>query len=350
MGDLGLPPRAGRVDQAYDAAERIRDLAGSTSDPDAALIADMVSLQSCFSTGRFPESLAYCESFLDAYAPERHRELADTYSNDLELVCLVHQAIANYIVGRADRAVDISDRIVSLVDEIDHPYSVAWASTWGAVPDVLRGDLQRATERVARGRRIAEEHDYAYVSAMARMLDGWLHSRAGSADALDEIEGGLEAFRLTGAEIVVPFFEVLHAELLLERQRADEAIVVLEDARTRIARWGERWQEAEVAGQGRALAARNDEPSTVEARFLKALEIAREQGARGWELRAATDLAFYLCQQGRPDDARARVAPVLERVAATPGGRRRESRAHSRRGQRAAAGWLIAPTSAWIIP
>jgi len=309
----------GRVDQAYDAAERVRELAGSTSDPDAALIADMVSLQSCFYTGRVPESLAYCASFLDAYVPERHRELADTYSTDLELVCLAHQAIGSFIVGRADRAADISDRIVGLVDEIDHPYSAAWASTWGAVPDVLRGDVQRATERVARGRRIAEENDYAYVSAMARMLDGWLRGRTGSAEAVDEIEGGLEAFRSTGAEIVAPFFETLRAELLLERQRTDEAIAVLEDARTRIARWGERWQEAEVwRVEGKAHAARNDEPSAVEARFLQGLDIAREQGALGWELRAATDLASYLCQQGRPDDARAVVAPVLERVAAAP--------------------------------
>jgi class 3 adenylate cyclase/predicted ATPase len=307
----------GRVDEACEAAERIRELAGSTSDPDAALIADMVSFQSCFYTGRFGESLAFCDSFLDGYAPDRHRELADTYSTDLELVCLVHQAIGSFIVGRADRAADISDRMVALVDEIDHPYSAAWASTWGAVPDLLRGDLGRATERIARGRRIAEENDYAYVSAMARMLEGWLHGRQGRANAVDEIDSGLEAFRSTGAEIVVPFFETLRAELLLERQRVDEAVAVLEDARARIERWGERWQEAEVwRVEANALAARNEEPSAVEARFLRAIEIAREQGALGWELRAATDLASYLCQQGRPDDARAILAAVLETTAA----------------------------------
>jgi class 3 adenylate cyclase len=302
----------GRVDEAYGAAERIRQLAGSTADPDAALIADMVSFQSCFYTGRFPESLAYCESFLDGYAPDRHRELADTYSTDLELVCLVHQSIGSFVVGRADHAASISDRIVALVDEVDHPYSVAWASTWGAVPDLLRGDVRRASERVAQGRRIAEENDYAYLRAMATMLEGSLRGRAGHTDAMDEIGRGLAAFRSTGAEIVVPFFETLCAELLLERERPDEAIILLEDARTRIAQWGERWQEAEVwRVEGNALAARNDEPSAVASRFMRAMDLAREQGALGWELRAASDLASYLCGQGHPDEARAVLAPVL---------------------------------------
>jgi class 3 adenylate cyclase/tetratricopeptide (TPR) repeat protein len=306
----------GRVDEAYDAAGRIRELAASSSGPDAALIADMVSLQSCFYTGRFRASFAYCEAFLGAYKPERHRELADTYSNDLELVCLVHEAIGSFIVGRADQAAAISDRIVAVADELDHPYSVAWASTWGAVPDLLCGDLRRATERVAQGRRIAEENDYAYLTAMATMLDGTLRGCVGHRDAVDEIERGLEAFRSTGAEIVVPFFQTLRAELLVERDLTDEAMALLADARTRIERWGERWQEAETwRVEANALAARNGEPSAVESRFQRALEIAREHGALGWELRAATDFADYACRKGRPDEARALLVPVLEAVA-----------------------------------
>jgi class 3 adenylate cyclase/predicted ATPase len=305
----------GRVDEAYEASKRIRELAASTSDPDATLIADMVSLQACFYTGRFAESLEYCASFLEGYLPDRHRALADTYSADLELVCLVHQAIASFAVGRPDRTARISERIVTLVDEIGHPYSAAWASTWGAVPDVLGGELRRATARVARGLQIAEENDYVYVSAMARMLGGWVHGRAGRADAVEEIEAGLEAFRSTGAEIVVPFFETLRAELLLERGRHDEAVAVLDDARARIARWGERWQEAEVwRVEANALAARNDDPSAVEARFTEALEISREQGALGWERRAATDFASYLSQQGRAGEAQRVLAAANEQL------------------------------------
>jgi len=183
------------------------------------------------------------------------------------------------------------------------------------VPDLLRGDTSRATERVLRGYRIAEENDYSYVTAMATMIGGWLGGREGRADPVDEIEVGLSAFRATGAEIVVPYFETLRAELLIERQRPDEAVGVLEDARSRIARWGERWQEAEVwRVEAKALAARNDAHSVVEARFMTALDIAAKQGAFGWQLRAATDFASYLCHQRRPDDARSILEPARAAV------------------------------------
>jgi predicted ATPase len=44
--------------------------------------------------------------------------------------------------------------------------------------------------------------------------------------------------------------------------------------------------------------------------FEKALTLARQRHARAWELRAATSLARLWHQQGRPEAARALLAPV----------------------------------------
>jgi predicted ATPase len=46
--------------------------------------------------------------------------------------------------------------------------------------------------------------------------------------------------------------------------------------------------------------------------FMESLDISRAQGARAWELRAATDLAAHWAQQGRAKDARALLRPVFE--------------------------------------
>jgi class 3 adenylate cyclase/predicted ATPase len=302
----------GRLDAAAAAAGRIEELAGSARDPDAALIADMVGVQTSFYAGRFSESVDRCESFLRGYDADRHRSLADAYSTDLELACLVHQAIATWILGQPDRAVELARRTESLLRELDHPYSMAWGSTWGAVPDLLLGNTERTAERVSRGRCIAEANDYAYVTAMAKMIEGWLDGRRGHADGADTMKAGLEEFRATGAEIVVPFFETLRAELLVEQLRLDEALEVLEEARAQVDRWGERWQEAEIwRVEANALAARGDAPAAVEARFRSALDIAVRQGALAWRLRASTDFARYLCDQQRPDEARGILEPVV---------------------------------------
>jgi len=48
----------------------------------------------------------------------------------------------------------------------------------------------------------------------------------------------------------------------------------------------------------------------VEACFRAALTVAREQGTRGFELRAAVDLARLMSAQQRQAEARALLAPV----------------------------------------
>jgi predicted ATPase len=80
-----------------------------------------------------------------------------------------------------------------------------------------------------------------------------------------------------------------------------------------IERTGERWPEAELHRlRGQFLTAlpnhgRLDEASTA---FQRAIQIARRQSAKAWELRAATSLARLWRDQGKPADARELVAPV----------------------------------------
>jgi len=52
------------------------------------------------------------------------------------------------------------------------------------------------------------------------------------------------------------------------------------------------------------------DPAKAEDSFRTALAIAREQGTRGYELRAATSLARLWHEQGRRDEARDLLAPL----------------------------------------
>ena len=75
---------------------------------------------------------------------------------------------------------------------------------------------------------------------------------------------------------------------------------------------GERWFEAELhrlRGEAAAGVAA-DAPTEAEACFRQALAVAREQGAKLWELRAATSLARLWAEQGERAEAHDLLAPV----------------------------------------
>ena len=58
-------------------------------------------------------------------------------------------------------------------------------------------------------------------------------------------------------------------------------------------------------------AAERPDPNLSERLFREAIAIARSQGARSWELRAAMSLARVLQQQDRRDEAVACLEPIL---------------------------------------
>jgi predicted ATPase len=73
-----------------------------------------------------------------------------------------------------------------------------------------------------------------------------------------------------------------------------------------------RWCEAEIdriAGEI-ALMSPQQNAAKAEAHFERALEVARHQQAKSWELRAAMSVARLWRDQGKRDEARDLLAPV----------------------------------------
>ena len=130
--------------------------------------------------------------------------------------------------------------------------------------------------------------------------------------ALSSLTHAISTYRSAGATAHVVFMQsylgmALAALGQLEEGRGcnDEAMIIAE-------RTGERWFDAEisrVAGEMELLSPGRD-AAKAQACFERALEIARAQQARSWELRAATSLARLWREQGRRAEALDLLAPI----------------------------------------
>jgi predicted ATPase len=100
------------------------------------------------------------------------------------------------------------------------------------------------------------------------------------------------------------------AEATAKSGHPEEGLSTIAEALVLVEETGERCYEAELNRlRAEILQVQGDEAG-AEASLLKAIEVARRQQARSWELRAATSLARLWQKQGRRREARKLLAPI----------------------------------------
>jgi predicted ATPase len=122
----------------------------------------------------------------------------------------------------------------------------------------------------------------------------------------------LTAYQATGSGFFRPYHLGLLAEAYAKGGQAEEGLSVLAEALAVVHKTGERLYEAELYRlKGELLLARSTyQTAEAEACFHQALNIARRQQAKSWELRAAMSLSRLWQRQGKRDEARQLLADV----------------------------------------
>ena len=145
------------------------------------------------------------------------------------------------------------------------------------------------------------------------IFEGWsLADQGQTSEGISRIREGITALSATGAALFVPHFFALLAQAQQYQGQVPQAEETLADALEWVRRTGERYYEAELLrGRGELLLARpTPDPRTVEHCLVEALETARRQRAKTWELRAAVTLARLWRDEGKRIRARDLLAPI----------------------------------------
>jgi predicted ATPase len=147
------------------------------------------------------------------------------------------------------------------------------------------------------------------------MFEGWARIVEGELDeGMAQMRRGLAAQLATGAGLGRPYWLWLLAEVCQRTGAAREGLALLDDADAGIEHTHERYWEAEVHRlRGRLLLAAGEPAAlaSAEACYRRALEVARRQGARSLELRAAVSLSRLWQAEGREGEAREFLAPIF---------------------------------------
>jgi len=118
-----------------------------------------------------------------------------------------------------------------------------------------------------------------------------------------------------GGELIHSYAFTLLTESCLRAHEPEKGLAAVAEALKGIEASGQRIHEAEIWRlRGELLILHSGADTEAESSFHRALQIARLQQARAWELRAATNLARLLAAHNRRDEAKAGLVPVVGSV------------------------------------
>jgi predicted ATPase len=189
-----------------------------------------------------------------------------------------------------------------------------------ALFELMRGDPARGAPHAIELARLAHEHELLLWGAFAVFLEGWATAAAGrSGGGLDGMRRSADSLR---AQNILNFDGLVKIALARTEAEAGDpgrAVAILDDALATVDRVGHRAFEAELHRARGELLLKRDPANSVPAEeaFLTAIAVARQQGTRSFELRAALALAKLYRSIARPADAYAVLTPALEGFAPT---------------------------------
>jgi hypothetical protein len=266
--------------------------------------------------GEFASARDHLEQTLSLYAsiPRPPSELVEVVP-----VCNVLLAQLWWVLGYPDRSAGHLRAAEALSEERGDPLSqglITIAADY--VSYLLRQDDVEATQRRAETlTRLVYDRGMEVWQPWADVLRGRLLLERGEWQAgAERIGRGLDGWRAGGARVGTAVPLAMLAEASLRMSEAEQGLAALDEAQACVEETGHAYLEADLHRlRGEMLLAASREgdgnyEAQAEVCFKRAIEIAGQQGARAWELRAAVSLARLWSSQGKPREARGLLAPI----------------------------------------
>lgn len=299
-------------------AEELLRLGRERGDTGATVVGER-SLGLClFHRGELAAAQRHFGRVLELYEPQAHHGLKAIAAFDMRSVALTYEASTTLLLGRPDAAAAISAEAIAWTRTLDHRHTLAFALHYAALFRALRGGEPDAGEPIDELRAPARGQRFPVWLAGADILHGRRLALLGRTQkGLARARRGWTARAATGTTFHDTAFLGLLADACRLAGELEEARAHVEAALGRVEATGERWFEAELHRRKGELALLGPRPdrAAAAASLARALEVARRQGARWWELRAAVALARLLAEEGGRGPARDLLAPVRAALA-----------------------------------
>jgi predicted ATPase len=294
-------------------AEQLLSLGQCSDDPALCLQGHRALGDTLYALGEFAPALTHLEQGIALYNAQQHRTHAFLYGQDPGVGCLSYAAMTLWVLGYPEQALQRSHASLALAHELSHPFSLAHTLNFAVTVHGWCREWDIAQAHAKALLALATEQGFAQYVARGTYGRGWTLAMQGQVkEGITQFHQGLAALRATGVGQVTGTLTML-AQAYGPGGYIAEGLAALAEARAAVVKTadGRHW-EGEIYRLTGDLLLRQAVPDEHQAEtyFHQALDIARRQQARSWELRAAMSLCRLWQRQGKRAAARELLAPV----------------------------------------
>ncbi|WP_429537320.1 adenylate/guanylate cyclase domain-containing protein [Paraburkholderia youngii] len=301
--------------------ERMLHMAQQAQDADWLLEAHGALGACMFPQGELGAAAAHLKQALALYDPERHQAHVFAHGVDPGIRALNFLALILWLQGYPDQARERSMDALALAQKLAYGPTLAFTLAYAAELHQLRREAPLVRERAEAAIAVSIEHGLQYWLAWGTIFSGWARVQPGNLqDGIAQLREGLRAEQSAGGAEQRSYFLATLADCLWRAGDVEGGLRTLEEATAIVNKTGEHFFDAELhrlkgvmllasVSEAERVIASSDE---AQACFLRAIAVARAQGARALQLRAATNLARLWQRAGRLGEARQVLSEVFD--------------------------------------
>jgi len=306
-------------DKGARTGQQIVELADRLGDPSMRMDGLMISGYCHAFMGDLHHGLELLEESLAGHTYDERPGQRFRFGTYPGVTALTACGLVNWLLGRPDRALEHTEQAMALANELEHPFSMAYARFHSGLLRLWRREAEIARVHAQAVLEIADQHEFRIWEAVGTCLFGAALAGVGQADeGLVYAQRGLTWYQSLKSRPPVfwPMLLSLHVAVYGRIGKATEGLALLDEA-----------TEAGGTNPGNVLASdlhrqraelllalSEENAGEAESWLGRALDIAREGDARLLELRAATSLSRLYERQGRRDEARTVLATAHDKM------------------------------------
>ena len=250
-----------------------------------------------FLTGEFTSARRHLEQALSLYEEDEtpYRSTQILYVQDQKSTVLCYLALTLSVLGYLDRGLRAGEDSLRHSRSLGDPHTVNFSLCFLAAVLHIRRDSREALRVATESLELAREQGFATWIGISQIIRGASLAQSGNcADGLNEIQAGVKAHSEMAAGAYQPFGISLLVNGLVVAGRLDEALGALVQGLSIGEKTGERFYLAELLRLKGEILAKKGDLAEAESWLRQSIELSRQQKAKLFELRSATELCRIL--------------------------------------------------------